>query len=142
MPTIAIVGDIFPQSTLPGSAELADVRSLLRAADIGFGNLETPVSERGTPAEKWINMRMPPELLADVRELGFDILTLANNHMLDFGEVAFRDTLDHLHAHDLTCVGAGLDLDAAWRAQVVRLGEFTYRFSRRCLNAEPRRGRR
>ena len=33
-------------------------------------------------------MRMPPELLADVRDLGFDIVTLANNHMLDFGEVA------------------------------------------------------
>jgi len=123
MPKIAIVGDIFPQSTLPGSAELAEVRALLRAADIAFGNLETPVSERGTPAEKWINMRMPPELLADVRDLGFDILTLANNHVLDFGEVAFRDTLDHLNAHDLPYVGAGLDLDAAWRAQVVRVGE-------------------
>ena len=111
MPTIAIVGDIFPQAPLPDNAELADVRSLLRAADIAFGNLETPVSQRGTPAEKWINMRMPPELLADIRDLGFDILTLANNHMLDFGEVAFRGTLDYLHAHDLPFVGAGLDLD-------------------------------
>lgn len=123
MPTIAIVGDIFPQAPLPDSAELAVVRSLLHSADFAFGNLETPVSERGTPAEKWINMRMPPALLADVSDLGFDILTLANNHMLDFGEVAFRDTLDHLRAQDLTYVGAGLDLDAAWRAQVVHVGE-------------------
>lgn len=128
MPTIAIVGDIFPQAPLPGSAELADVRNLLRAADIAFGNLETPVSTRGAPAEKWINMRMPPDLLAEVRDLGFDILTLANNHMLDFGELAFRDTLDHLHARDLLCVGAGLDLEAAWRAEIVRLGEFNVAF--------------
>ena len=123
MPTIAMVGDIFPQQTLPASAELAAVRKLLRSADIAFGNLETPVSRRGRPTEKWINMRMPPELLADVRDLGFDMLTLANNHMLDFGELAFRDTLDHLREHDLPFVGAGLDLDAAWRAQVLRLGE-------------------
>ncbi|MCE2472841.1 MAG: CapA family protein [Anaerolineae bacterium] len=120
MPTIAMVGDIFPQQTLPASAELAAVRKLLRSADIAFGNLETPVSRRGRPTEKWINMRMPPELLADVRDLGFDMLTLANNHMLDFGELAFRDTLDHLREHDLPFVGAGLDLDAAWRAQVLR----------------------
>ena len=123
MPTIAMVGDIFPQQALPDSPELAAVQSLLRSADVAFGNLETPVSTRGTPAEKWINMRMPPELLADVRDLGFDMLTLANNHMLDFGELAFRDTLDHLREHDLPFVGAGLDLDAAWRAQVVRVGE-------------------
>lgn len=128
MPTIAMVGDIFPQETLPQSAELAAARSLLRSADVAFGNLETPVSTRGAPAEKWINMRMPPELLADVSDLGFDMLTLANNHMLDFGELAFRDTLEHLRAHDLPYVGAGLDLDAAWRAQVVRLGEVKVAF--------------
>ena len=128
MPKIAIVGDIFPQAPLPDSAELAEVRALLRSGDIAFGNLETPVSTRGTPAEKWINMRMPPDLLADVRELGFDILTLANNHMLDFGEIAFRDTLDHLNARGLSYVGAGPDIDAAWRAQVVRLGEFKVAF--------------
>ncbi len=128
MPTIAIVGDIFPQVALPPSAELAEIRALLRSADIAFGNLETPVSTRGAPAEKWINMRMPPELLADVSDLGFGLLTLANNHMLDFGEIAFRDTLDHLSAQGLPYVGAGLDLDAAWRAEFVKVGDLTIAF--------------
>ena len=123
MPTLAMVGDIFLQEPLPASAELAGVRSLLSSADVAFGNLETPVSTRGAPAEKWINMRMPPELLADVSGLGFDILTLANNHMMDFGEVAFRDTLKHLSERDMSYVGAGADLDAAWRAEVVGMGE-------------------
>ena len=128
MPTIAMVGDIFPQEALPQSAELTEVRALLRSADIAFGNLETPVSTRGAPAEKWINMRMPPELLADVSDLGFGLLTLANNHMLDFGEIALRDTLDHLRGHDLPYVGAGLDLDAAWRAELVKVGDLTIAF--------------
>lgn len=122
MPTIAMVGDIFPQEALPQSAKLAEARGLLRSADVAFGNLETPVSTRGTPTEKWINMRMPPELLADVSGLGVDIVTLANNHMLDFGEVALRDTLDHLREHSLPYVGAGEDLAAAWRAEIVHVG--------------------
>ncbi|MCY3781892.1 MAG: CapA family protein [Chloroflexi bacterium] len=123
MPTIAMVGDIFPQQALPQSAELADVRRLLRSADVAFGNLETPVSNRGAPVEKWINMRMPPELLADVQDLGFDIVTLANNHMMDFGAVALRDTFRYLRERDLPYVGAGENLDAAWRAELVTVGD-------------------
>ena len=119
MPTLAMVGDIFIQEALPESPQLAAVSSLLREADIAFGNLEAPVSTRGAPVEKWINMRMPPELLADVQGLGFDIVTLANNHMLDFGEVALSDTLAHMDAAGLKHVGAGKDLDQAWRAEVM-----------------------
>lgn len=128
MPTIAMVGDIFLQEALPQTADLAAVGDVLRGADITFGNLETPVSERGTPIDKWINMRMPPALLADVADMGFDIVTLANNHMWDFGEVALYDTLRHLRAKNLPYVGAGANLDEAWRAQVLPLGELKVAF--------------
>ncbi len=128
MPTIAMVGDIFLQEALPQSDGLTAVASLLRSADIAFGNLEAPVSERGAPIDKWINMRMPPALLEDLRQLGFDILTLANNHAWDFGEVAFFDTTRHLGQHGLLCVGAGDDLDAAWQAEVATLGDIKVAF--------------
>ena len=114
-----MVGDIFLQEALPENSELAAVTGLLQAADVALGNLETPVSERGTPTEKWVNMRMPPDLLSDVVDMGFDVLTLANNHMMDFGEEAFFDTLKYLRARNLRYVGAGADIDAAWRAEVV-----------------------
>ncbi len=128
MATIAMVGDIFLQEALPQTAELAAVRAVLGGVDIAFGNLETPVSERGTPVDKWINMRMPPALLPDVVDLGFDIVTLANNHMWDFGEVAFFDTLRHLDEHALPYVGAGADLDEAWAAEIVSLGDIRVAF--------------
>ena len=123
MPTIAMVGDVFLQEPLPQSSELAAVAGVLRGADIAFANLETPVSTRGAPVEKWINMRMPPALLDDVQKLGFNILTLANNHMMDFGEVAFFDTLNHLKERGLPYVGAGGNLDEAWRAEIVTAGD-------------------
>ena len=119
MPTVAMVGDIFLQQPLPKSSELADVVEMLRAADFAFGNLETPVSQGGEPIEKWINMRMNPDLLTDVMDLGFQVLTLANNHMMDFGEIAFVDTLTHFQQRNLTYVGAGLDIDQAWEAKIL-----------------------
>ena len=122
MASIAMVGDIFLQERLRESAALAEVVDLLQSADIAFGNLETPVSERGSPIEKWVNMLMPPALLTDVMDLGFQVVTLANNHMMDYGEVAFKDTLTHLDSHELAHVGAGLDLDAAWRAEILEVG--------------------
>ena len=123
MATIAMVGDIFLQDALPQTDELAEVSLLLRSADIAFGNLESPVSERGTPVEKWINMRMPPDRLPDVIDMGFDVVTLANNHMMDFGEVAFFDTLRYIEDCDLRYVGAGAILADAWRAKVITIGD-------------------
>ncbi len=128
MVRVAMVGDIFLQQRLPHSQELAEVCAVLRSADVVFGNLETPVSTRGRPTEKWINMRMPPDLLSDVKDLGFDVLTLANNHMMDYGEVAFYDTLGHMRERDLSVVGAGADIDAAWRAEIVSVGEIKVAF--------------
>lgn len=109
--TIAIVGDIYLEEDLTDSA----VYPLLRSADLTFANLEGPVSERGVPAEKWINMRMHPDLLPVIRRAGFDVVTVANNHMMDYGPDAFHDTLRLLPECDLTPVGGGANLQAAWQ---------------------------
>ena len=128
MATVAMVGDIFLQESLPQSSDMAAVIDLLKSADFAFGNLETPVSEGGEPIEKWVNMRMRPELLGDVMDMGFQVLTLANNHMMDFGEFAFVDTLAHFYKRNLTYVGAGLDIDLAWEAKILRKGEIDVAF--------------
>jgi poly-gamma-glutamate capsule biosynthesis protein CapA/YwtB (metallophosphatase superfamily) len=54
-----------------------------------------------------------------VRSLGVDVVTLANNHALDYGEVALRDTLEHVRAGGIAVVGAGRDLAAARRPLIV-----------------------
>jgi len=123
MAVIAMVGDIFLQNSLPQSSALAAVAQVLQSADIAFGNLETPVSERGAAVEKWINMRMPPKLLSEVEAMGFKALTVANNHMMDYGELAFIDTLNHLDGHQIAYVGAGLNLKQAWQAKILSVGD-------------------
>ena len=128
MAVIAMVGDIFLQDRLPQSDALAAAAEVLQAADIAIGNLEAPVSERGTAVEKWINMRMSPELLPEAANIGFNMLTIANNHMMDYGELAFMDTLKHLDAHQIAYAGAGLNMEQAWQAQILTVGDLRLAF--------------
>ena len=137
MPRIALVGDLFAQQPLPDSPELAEIRAALSGVDVAFGNLEAPVSVRGAPSEKWINMRMSPDLLPEIKRLGFNMLTLANNHMFDYGERAFFDTLGNLREHGLPIVGAGENLDAAWRAEIVEVDGLRIAFLGGCSTLGP-----
>lgn len=120
--TLAIVGDLFLTAALTAEQKASAAFAPLRAAKVTFANLEAPLTEGGAPGEKWINMRMAPARLGDLRAQGFDVFTIANNHMMDYGTEGFADTLRHLRAADFPFVGGGEDLDAAWAAQVVVLG--------------------
>jgi hypothetical protein len=97
---------------------------VLRAADIAFGNLECAVSRGGSPVPKQYTFRGRPRALrAAVRFAGMDVFNLANNHSLDYGRLAFRDTIRLIDRYGATGVGAGLDLRRALRPRIVtRLG--------------------
>ena len=123
MAIIAMVGDIFLQDSLPQSQALAAAAEILQTSDIALGNLEAPVSGRGAAVEKWINMRMSPELLPEAAAIGFTMFTIANNHMMDYGKLAFMDTLNCLDAHQIAYAGAGLNLEQAWRAKILLAGD-------------------
>ena len=96
----------------------------LRAADIAFGNLECAVSGRGRPEPKAFRFRgRPSSLRAAGRRGGLDIVTLANNHAGDYGDVALLDTLRHARRSGIATVGAGRDARRAYRPRVMnRLG--------------------
>jgi poly-gamma-glutamate capsule biosynthesis protein CapA/YwtB (metallophosphatase superfamily) len=96
----------------------------LERADIAFGNLESPVSRRGTPFEKLYNFRGTPAALRGLaRHSGIDVLNLANNHSGDYGTVALMDTVRGVERLGMKAVGAGRNLRRALRPQIVeRLG--------------------
>jgi poly-gamma-glutamate capsule biosynthesis protein CapA/YwtB (metallophosphatase superfamily) len=100
------------------------VAPVLRSADVATANLETAVSTRGFPAPgKEFTFRGPPSgLAAAARFAGLDLVSLANNHSLDFGVDAFVDTLRTARRVGIRTVGGGLDLDAARRPAVVAAG--------------------
>ena len=91
------------------------IAPVLQEGDICFGNLESPLSQRGTPRQTRDSpvFRGPPEAANGLREAGFAVVSLANNHIFDYGEAAFRETLKVLKAVGLTPIGAGMNLQAA-----------------------------
>lgn len=117
--TLTAVGDIRLDGPVAAIAardgDAAPSRAVkdLLAADIAFANLETPVTTRGAKTVKTWNFRAKPQYLRIVKEAGFTVLNIANNHVWDYGRDGFLDTLDALEKGGWTYVGGGRDRAAA-----------------------------
>ncbi|WP_026874518.1 CapA family protein [Jiangella gansuensis] len=114
---IAAVGDVVVTEP-PGNVDPRLV-ALLSGAETTVANVESPLTERGVPAEKAFVHRTHPDRAADLAALGIDVATLANNHVLDFGADGMADTVETLRGAGIAPVGAGHD-DTAARAPAVR----------------------
>jgi len=84
-----------------------------------FANLETTISERGTQNGCGYCFRADPKVVGGLVFAGVDVVSMANNHIWDYGRPALEDTLDYLAANDLSAVGAGRSLEEA-RGPVIR----------------------
>jgi poly-gamma-glutamate capsule biosynthesis protein CapA/YwtB (metallophosphatase superfamily) len=115
--TLLAVGDLVPSrpfaaGTTP-SPDFAATMRQIQSADIAFGDLEMPLSSTGHPKEKLIAFHAAPELVDDLAATGFTILSLANNHSLDYGHDALFDTMAGLDRVGIRHLGAGQTLDEA-----------------------------
>jgi poly-gamma-glutamate capsule biosynthesis protein CapA/YwtB (metallophosphatase superfamily) len=100
-----------------------DTLSFLRQADIRFANLECVLADDGTPVPgKMYHFRSDVRNVQSLRSAGIDVVSLANNHVLDFGVDALREMLLALDRHGILCAGAGMDPEAARRPVVRRAG--------------------
>jgi poly-gamma-glutamate capsule biosynthesis protein CapA/YwtB (metallophosphatase superfamily) len=95
--------------------------SLMNAHDALIANLEGPLTTRGIPADKPAVIRMRPPLGRELQRMGFRVVTLANNHIMDYGVVGLRDTLSNLRRFGVGWVGAGLNKKEAYRPFILRL---------------------
>lgn len=88
--------------------------SIMKSADIMCLNNEFAYSTRGYPMEgKAYTFRAPPYRVEVLKELGVDVVSLANNHVYDYGKDAFLDTLDTLENAEIKYFGAGRNLNEA-----------------------------
>ena len=103
-----------------GAAPLSKVARLLAAADVTVGNLESSLSDKGARnAKKDVTFRGDPRAMAGLTAAGFDLVSLANNHVLDLGPVALADEIARLDRAHIAHAGAGPNLTAAWSPAVV-----------------------
>jgi poly-gamma-glutamate synthesis protein (capsule biosynthesis protein) len=92
------------------------VAGLIRDADIAFGNLESLISESGEKTKgKEITFRASVESVTGLSFAGIDVVSLANNHAVDFGDPALLETMDILAHNSIAYIGAGANFSSAHR---------------------------
>jgi len=115
------VGDICLQ-TKNGEHPFQKVSQAFYGKDILFANLETVLSNQGKEAEKAVQLYTSPDKVKYLKESGFDVLNIANNHIMDLGSQGFHEMLEVLNRNSLTFIGAGNMRFSQSRAIVERNG--------------------
>jgi poly-gamma-glutamate synthesis protein (capsule biosynthesis protein) len=112
--TLAAVGDLLSPTVVPISARNLDLVRRLRSADVTLGNFEAPavdLRQRGLEpignGTAWPLVAVPVELPRFLKDWGFDMVGFANNHTLDWGPQAARDTVHRLDAAGIVSAGFG-----------------------------------
>jgi poly-gamma-glutamate synthesis protein (capsule biosynthesis protein) len=127
--TLACVGDVMLGRDVARMCErqgdaypFAQVGDLLSAPDIAFGNLEGVLATRDTRYPRVNALYAPPHMAGVLSRVGFDVLSLANNHAIDCGRAGLLTTIEALQRHGITPVGAGRTAAEAEAGAVVRAG--------------------
>jgi len=91
----------------------------LSKSDILFANLEGPVSDRGRNVGSKYSFRFDPIVVPALKSAGFDILSIANNHMGDWTKTAFEDTITHLRENGILFAGGGMTKQEAIQSTII-----------------------
>ncbi len=89
------------------------VRDFLQKADLVFGNLEGPISGRGRNQGSIYSFNMDPYAVQGLVDAHVNVLSVANNHIFDYGRDAFLDTLAVLRLSNIDPVGGGVNFEDA-----------------------------
>lgn len=101
-----------------------ELLEIMQGSDVFMINNEFPYTDRGTPlANKTFTFRADPANVQILKDMGVDIVSLANNHASDYGEISLLDTLDTLEGAGIPYVGAGRDLEEASKVVFYQKGD-------------------
>jgi poly-gamma-glutamate synthesis protein (capsule biosynthesis protein) len=100
----------------------------LKSADITFGNLEGPISDKGMNVGSIYSFRADPRAIEGLTYAGFDVLSVANNHMGDWAAPAFEDTLERLTEANIEYIGGGYNQKEAYAPLKKRINETNFCF--------------
>ncbi|HMP07915.1 MAG TPA: CapA family protein [Lacipirellulaceae bacterium] len=122
--TLALAGDCIITKPLQwGDLAFEELVKKIAAADLAIANCEIVLSDRADLAAglkgRDINLVAPARGAAELKRIGFNVVSLANNHALDYGVGGLKDTMRALAQHGLVSAGAGADLSEASHARSV-----------------------
>jgi len=118
--TLMACGDVGPiHEPISSYAEL--VKSTLQSADIRFGQVERVYSERGAMQlhSGGAHSRLRPSMASVFKDCGFNVLSIASNHAMDWGADALLDTIELFRNQGFQIIGAGNNLEEARRPGII-----------------------
>lgn len=120
--SLIFVGDIMLSRSVQKQIErngndysfpFASSSEFLKSSDFTFGNLEGPISDQGKDQGSIYSFRSNPRVVEGLISAGFDVVSLANNHIWDWGKEALKDTINILKNNKIMPVGAGINYQDA-----------------------------
>lgn len=128
--SLGFAGDTSFTHGLDARDPLGDVVDLLEAPDLTAVNLETTIGESGvgTAVDKTYIFRSPPQSAAILADAGIDVVSLANNHTLDYRREGLLRTIELLRTEGIGLFGAGPDAAAAYAPHRVQVGDWSVAF--------------
>ena len=113
---VAAVGDMSFNDRAddhPSLDTFSDTIPILRGSDVAVANLESPLLRDGTSIPGKCTLQGAPEWAAVIKKAGIHIVSLANNHIMDFGESGLARTIQSLEAASVKYLGAGKNREDA-----------------------------
>ena len=126
--TLAFAGDIMLDRGVKNSvlknfnndySALFEKLDILKKSDIVFANLEGPASNQGSDMHNLYSFRMDPAVIPALKGAGLSILSVANNHVGDWGRLAFMDTLSSLKENEILYTGGGMNSSEAEQPAII-----------------------
>lgn len=123
--SILVVGDnmfsrSIGESIKKGKDPYRNVKSDFNRYGLVVANLECVISERGTPhPDKDFTLRAPIETTNVIKKAGIDLVSLANNHSMDYGSKALIDMMQRLDESNINHFGSGKDSDDAFSYKIM-----------------------
>ena len=128
--TISLAGDVSYSTYVKNKVNqfgvtypMENVREIFQNDDISFINLETAITDRKKPAniKKEYNFASNSNTAKELANSSIDLVNIANNHALDYGQEGFIDTMNLLDAAGVQYVGGGRKIDEAISAKIIEV---------------------
>lgn len=122
------VGKLLEKSSKGYEYSFEQVAETLKKGDVIFGNIESPVtaSEKSLSRGHKIILKCSPKAMSAIKAAGFNLLSIANNHMMDYYDKGMLDTIDILNKNGIAFSGGGKNLEEARKLAIVEKNGLKY----------------
>lgn len=101
-----------------------EFENMSQNGDLSITNLECPITLSNNPKIKTgPNLKAHPDCIQGIKYGGFNVVTLANNHIMDYGEQGLNDTINVCEKNDINYVGVGKNVDEASKPLYITIKE-------------------